>query len=88
VPRAGRPVYPTATSRPRLPALGSADDHIDLSAAALGADQPRVPIRDGHLRAVALGHLGGVGLDLMAAIEAPQDQTHMGGSGVAKRAPH
>jgi len=43
-----------------------------------------VPIRDGRLRAVALHHLGGVGLDLMPAIEAPDDQTHLGGSGVAK----
>jgi hypothetical protein len=37
-----------------------------------------VPVRDGHLGAVALRYLGGVGLDLMVAIDAPDDQPHMG----------
>jgi hypothetical protein len=29
-----------------------------------------------------LGHLGGVGLDLMTTIETPQDQAHVGRSGL------
>jgi hypothetical protein len=44
-----------------------------------------VPIRDGHLRAIARGHLGGVGLDLMVAIEAADDQPNVGRCGVAER---
>jgi hypothetical protein len=39
---------------------------------------------NGHLGAVALGHLGGVGLDLMVAIEAPDDQPNVGRCGVAE----
>jgi hypothetical protein len=31
---------------------------------------------------VALGHFTGIGLDLMAAIEAPRHQSHMGRSGL------
>jgi hypothetical protein len=60
-------------------------DHIDLTAAAAGADQPLSPI--GHLRcrAVPLGHLGGVGLDLMPAIFAPNDQPDAGGGSIAER---
>jgi hypothetical protein len=43
-------------------------------------DHPRTggrrlrPVRDRHLGTVALGHLGRVGLDLVAAIAAPHDQ--------------
>ena len=33
-----------------------------------------MPVRDARLGTVALRHLGRVGLDLMAAIEAPDDQ--------------
>ena len=69
-PRAGRQIYPAGSSRPRLPALGPADDHIALRLPH-SEQTSRVPIGDGHLRAVAFRHLGGVGLDLMAAIEAP-----------------
>ena len=65
-------------------ALGSPNDHIDPPAPALAAHKSRMPIRDGHLGAVALGHLGGVGLDLMAAIETPHDQPHPGRSGVCR----
>ena len=43
-------------------------------AAALGADQPLSPIGHRCFGAVPLGHLGGGGLDLMAAILAPHDQ--------------
>jgi hypothetical protein len=65
--------------------LRAGDDHIDAPASALGAYQPRMPIRDGHLGAVALGHFGGVGLDLMPAIETPDDQTHARCRGIAER---
>jgi hypothetical protein len=43
-----------------------------------------VPVGDGHLGAVALGHLGGLGLDLVPAIEAPDDQPHARRSGIAQ----
>jgi hypothetical protein len=49
-------------------------DHIDLAAAALGADQPLAPIGHSSFGAVLLGHLGRVGLDLVPAILAPHDQ--------------
>lgn len=61
---------PTATAG-LLPRSGY--DHIDLTAAALGADQPLSPIGHGHFGAVPLGHLGRVGLKLMPAILAPDD---------------
>jgi uncharacterized membrane protein YuzA (DUF378 family) len=44
-----------------------------LAAAALGTDQPLAPILQRHLGAVALGLLGSIGLDLIAAISAPYD---------------
>ena len=43
--------------------LGAAHYHVDIVAAALRADQPLSPLRHAHLGAVALGHLGRVGLD-------------------------
>ena len=49
----------------------AAYDHINLAAATLRADQPLSPIGKGHLSAVAFGLLGGIGLDLMAAVPAP-----------------
>jgi hypothetical protein len=61
------------------------DDEIDPSAAALAADKPLVPIRDGHLGAVAFRHLGRAGLDLVAAIEAPDDKPNARGRSVAER---
>jgi hypothetical protein len=63
----------------------SAYDHIDLTAAALGADQPGAPIEHRRCRAVPLGHLGRVGLNLMPAILAPDDQPDAGGGSVAER---
>ncbi len=50
--------------------------HVPLPRPAPAADKPLAPFRHGHLGAVALGHLGGVGLDLMAAFEAPHDEPH------------
>ena len=43
-------------------------------APSLSAHKPLVPVENGHLGAVALGHRGRVGLDLVAAIETPHDQ--------------
>jgi hypothetical protein len=68
-----------------LALLGSAYDHVDLTAAALGADQPLAPIGHGRFGAVLLGHLGRVGLNLMAAILAPNDQPDACGGSVAER---
>jgi hypothetical protein len=56
-----------------------------LSAAALGADQPLSPIGHSRFGAVPLGHLGRVGLDLMPAILAPNDQPDACGGSVAER---
>jgi hypothetical protein len=68
-----------------LSLLGSAYDHIDLTAAAFGADQPLAPIGHGRFGAVLLGHLGRVGLDLVAAILAPNDQPDAGSGGATQR---
>jgi hypothetical protein len=62
--------------------LGSGYDHVDLSASAAGADEPLTPIGHGHFGTVPLGHVGRVGLDLMAAILAPNDQPDAGGGSV------
>jgi len=48
-----------------LTPLSPADDHVNLSAAALGTDKPLAPIENGGVRAVSLRHLGRVGLNLM-----------------------
>jgi hypothetical protein len=64
--------------------FGPSDDEIDLAAAALAAHQPLVPVRDGHLGAVTLGHCGRVGLDLVPAIAAPHDQVGAGSGGAAE----
>jgi hypothetical protein len=49
-----------------LSTLGSAYNHISLPAAAAGTHQPLAPIEDVGAGAVPNGHLGGIGLDLMA----------------------
>jgi hypothetical protein len=54
------------------------------SAAAPGAHKPGVPIRDRRPGAVALGHFRGIGLDLMPAIEAPDDQPQSCCRGIAE----
>jgi hypothetical protein len=65
--------------------LGSGYDHIDLMAAAFGADEPGAPIEHRRFGAVPLGHLGGIGLDLVAAILAPNDQPDAGSGGATQR---
>ncbi len=68
------PVHPS-NSCP-LPPLGPCDVHIHSPAPALATDEPRAPIQDGHIGAVALGHLDRIGLTPMAAIEAPGQLTN------------
>jgi len=49
---------------------------FDVATAAPGADEPLAPLGNGAVGPVALGHLGGVGLDPAAARLAPDDQPH------------
>ena len=46
--------------------------HLGLPAAAAGTDQPLAPIEYGRFSVVPRGHLGWLGLDLMAAIAGHQ----------------
>jgi hypothetical protein len=57
--------------------LAPAHHHIDLSAAAAGADEAGAPIEHRRCRAVSLGHFAGVGLDLVPAFLAPYDQADL-----------
>lgn|SRR5271165_360558 len=68
-----------------LSPLCPAHYHVDLTAAAPGADQLSAPVENSDLGAVAACMITGVGLDLMPAISAPDDQPHAGRSGVAQR---
>jgi hypothetical protein len=73
----------TKSLRSLGPALGPSNHHIDLSAAAFGADQPVPPLGDGHFGAVALSLFSGIRLDLMAAISSPHDEANAGSSRAA-----
>jgi hypothetical protein len=77
-PRAARGRRPAPCARPNRHASSLRPRHheVGLPAAALAADEPLVPVRDGQIVAVALCHLGGVGLDLVPALAAPHDQTN------------
>jgi hypothetical protein len=44
-----------------------------------------VPIEDGHFGAVRSGHLGGIGLNLMPTILAPNDEPELGSGGATQR---
>jgi hypothetical protein len=55
------------------PTLGPTDNPMDLPAAPARADQPLAPIDNRSFGTAPSSHLGGIGLDLMAAIEAPHD---------------
>jgi hypothetical protein len=68
-----------------LAPLSPGNHHIDLSAAAFGADQPLPPFREGHLGAVAFGLLAGIGLDLVLAHLAPDDEAHTSLGSAAER---
>jgi hypothetical protein len=57
-----------------LSPLGSAHQHVDLTAATPRAHQPLAPLEEGHLRAVSPGVLSRIGLDLMLAGLAPDDE--------------
>jgi hypothetical protein len=48
--------------------LGPGNHELDPPAAATGAGEASVPIRDGHVEAVPRRHLARVGLDLAAAV--------------------
>ena len=67
------------------PPLSSGNNHINLAAAAFGADQPPAPIEDRDIGPVSLRLLRRIGLDLMAAISAPHDEANLGTGGVAER---
>jgi hypothetical protein len=67
-----------------LSPLGPGDDHIHLPATAPGTDKPLAPIGNGGPGAISLCHLGGVGLDLVAARLAPHDQPHFRVRGIAE----
>lgn len=54
--------------------LGPGRYHIDPPAAAPRTDQPFAPIENRSLDAAPSSHLGGIGLDLMAASSSPDDQ--------------
>jgi hypothetical protein len=60
-----RGLRPAPVSSTWLP-LRRAAHHVDLAAAAAGANEPGLPVKHGRLRTVALGMLGGIGLDLVA----------------------
>ncbi|MGA7862796.1 MAG: hypothetical protein WCA23_02155, partial [Stellaceae bacterium] len=49
-----------------------------MPAATAGADQPLAPVEHGHFGAVPSSHLEGIGLDLMLAALAPDDQPDAG----------
>ena len=51
--------------------LALATHETDVAASALPAHQPLGPVRHRRFGAVALGHFGRVGLDLVEAIAAP-----------------
>ena len=68
-----------------LPRLGPGHHHVDVAAAASGADEPLSPLGNGGLGPVLFGRLGGIGLDLVTARLAPHDQPNASGSRVAER---
>ena len=71
---------PSSSSPPR-----PSQHKIDLPPAAARAHQPRRPIRDRGLRAIALGQLCGVGFDLMLARLASHDHPHLRRGSAAER---
>jgi hypothetical protein len=68
-----------------LPPLSPGHHHIDLPAAAAGADQPLAPIEHGLFGPIPSSHLRGIGLYLMLTALAPNDQPDARGGSVAER---
>jgi hypothetical protein len=83
---------PSQSPRPRTDGSGGAavvsvrpdHHHVNFAAAAFGADRPLAPIKDRRFGAVASSHLGGIGLHLMLASLAPNEQPDAGYGGVSQ----
>jgi hypothetical protein len=63
--------------------LRPCDAHIDRSAPAMRAHKPIAPIENAGPGAILPGHLGGVGLDLVAARLTAHDEPQASRSRVA-----
>ena len=57
--------------------------HIDFVTPAPGTDQPTSPLGNGSFGTVPPRHFGGIGLSLISAFEAPDDEPNTG----SRRAP-
>ena len=57
-----------------LSPLGPGHHHLDVAAAAPGAEEAIAPSEDRDISAVPLGHLDRIRLDRMAAYVAPDNQ--------------
>jgi hypothetical protein len=66
-------------------AVASRSPPYQSAGCAAGADPPLAPIEHGRFVAIPSSHLGGAGLDLMAAILAPNDQPDAGSGSVTER---
>jgi hypothetical protein len=66
------------------PPLAPGHHHIDVAAAAPGADKPIAPIGNACLGAVPLGHLRRVGLGPVTARLAPDHKSDTGRSRIAQ----
>jgi hypothetical protein len=73
------------SSLEELSPLGPGDHYIDRSAPAARTYEPISPIENAGSGAITPGHMGRVGLDLVAARPAPHDQPNASRSGVAER---
>jgi hypothetical protein len=70
----GADVVPLNSSAP----LGAGHHHIRIVAPATRTDEPLTPIGNDRLGAIPSRHFGGIGLNLMAAIPAPDDKENTG----------
>jgi hypothetical protein len=68
-----------------LPPLGPGHHHIDLPAAAAGADEPLAPVRYCRLGTIPAGLLGRVGFALVTAGFTHDDELHASGGRIALR---
>jgi len=74
-------------SRPEAAGAVRRDDEIDPPTAALRATEPRRPLGHRKIGTVALGLLGGVEIDLVAAILAPDAQQQVRPGGGCRASP-